>query len=87
MCQRHKRLVHNSEMRGHKVLLCAALNRDMCLLFAPFPLAERSTSCRDEAAVILVLLSVVLQQGVLVPVQVVHQVAIATILRHQIQRA
>lgn len=61
--------------------------QNMCLFFSPFPLAERSASSRDEAAVILVLLSVVLQEGVLVPVQVVHQVAIATVLCHQVQRA
>lgn len=54
---------------------------------SPFPLAERGTSSGDEAAVILVLFGVVLQQGVLVPVQVVHQVAIATVLRHQVQGA
>lgn len=55
------------------------------LLFSPFSLAERSASSRDEAAIVLVLLSVVLQEGVLVPVQVVHQVTIATVLCHQEQ--
>ncbi len=67
--------------------LCAPLYEDFCLLFSPFPLAERRASSRDEAAVVLVLLSIVLQEGVLVPVQVVHQVAIATVLGHQVQRA
>ena len=59
----------------------------VCLFFSPFPLAEWSASSGDEAAFILVLLGVVLQQAVLVPVQVVHQVAITTVLCHQIQRA
>lgn len=69
------------------MLLCAPLSAHFCLFSSPFPLAERSASSRDEAAVILVLLSVVLQEGVLVPVQVVHQVAVAAVLSHQIQGA
>ena len=76
------------------MLLCAALNghfvhifAHFCLWFSPFPLAERSASSRDQAAVVLVLFGVVLQESVLVPVQVVHQIAIATVLGHQIQRA
>lgn len=56
-------------------------------VLSPFSLAERSASSGDEAVIILVLLSVALQEGVLVPVQVVHQVTIATVLCHQVQRA
>lgn len=66
---------------SHRMSLCAMNG----LLFSPFSLAERSASSRDEAAIVLVLLSVVLQEGVLVPVQVVHQVTIATVLCHQEQ--
>lgn len=58
-----------------------------CLLISPFPLAEWGASSRDETAVVLVLLSVVLQEGVLVPVQIIHQVTVATVLSHQIERA
>lgn len=35
----------------------------------------------------MVLLGVILQKGVLVSVQVVHQVTVATVLGHQVQRA
>lgn len=57
------------------------------LFRSPFPLAERGASSGDETTVVLVFLSIVLQERVLVPVQVVHQVAIATVLSHQVQRA
>lgn len=59
----------------------------LCKLRSPFPLAERGASSGDETTVVLVFLSIVLQERVLVPVQVVHQVAIATVLSHQVQRA
>lgn len=54
---------------------------------SPFPLAKRSASSWDKTALILALVQVVLQKGVLVPVQVVHQVTIATILGDEIQRS
>lgn len=68
---------YETVLTRHKLRLCAALNGDFVqiseiYIFSPFPLAERGAPTRDEAAVVLVLLGVVLQEGVLVPVQVVH---------------
>lgn len=56
-------------------------------VLSPFSLTDRRASPRNKAAVVLVLLGVVLQEGVLVPVQVIHQITVAAVLGHQIERA
>lgn len=42
------------------------------LLLLPLSLANGGASSRDHAAAVLVLFSIILQKGVLVPMQVVH---------------
>lgn len=53
---------------------------------SPFRLAQWGTCSGDEAVPILALLRIVLQQGVLVSMEVVHQIAIAAVFCHQVQR-
>lgn len=62
----------------------------ICLYFSVLPFPWRHIRINADVAVIAItkmnLVSIVLQEALLVPVQVVHQVSISTELRHQVQR-